>query len=75
MEFHSANGGDPRRPRLEEERFLRQGAIGAVAIAAIALVIFVVGIVELPWWMDAIALAIGVLALVAAIALRRQSAR
>ena len=74
MEFKSTNGGDPRRPRLEEERFVRQGAIGALAIAAIALAIFIVGILELPWWLDAVALTIGVLALLAAITLRRRSA-
>ncbi len=75
MEFHSTNGGDPRRPGLEEERFLHHGAIGAFAIAAIAFAIFVVGILELPWWLDAIALAIGIFALLAAITLRRQNAR
>jgi hypothetical protein len=75
MEFHSTNGGDPRRPRLEEERFLHQGAIGALAIAAIAFAIFVVGIFNLPWWLDALALAIGILALLAAITLRRRITR
>jgi len=77
MDVQSTNGGDPSRQRLEEDRFHRQGAISALAIAAIALVVFVVGVAagELPWWLDALALVIAAGAFVAAVALRRRTRR